>query len=151
MLGPEQWFAAVLQEAGEGASFQWPARVEPEFAAADQVAFGTVPGIARLRPVQVAALGASVWLLPALTSLLAFAFALAFVQQRRAVLTLAVQPHDGHRRAAAPPAIERPLHTLRVDGAGVASKNTPVVAYHPQPHRPFPQRTQCHYGGHRRE
>lgn len=84
VLSPVQWFAAVLQEAGEGASFQWPERIEPEFAAVDQVAFAAVPGIVRLRPVQTTQLGASVWLLPALTSLLAFAFALAFVQQRRA-------------------------------------------------------------------
>ncbi len=84
VLRPQAWFDAVMAEARDGATFSWPERIEPEFGSATEVAMGAVPGVARLRPKQSAALGGSVWLLPVLTGLLAVAFALAFVQHRRA-------------------------------------------------------------------
>lgn len=84
VLTPREWFEVLLVEAREGSSFAWPERIEPVFGPADQVAFATVPGIAKLQSRQLAALGAASWWLPALSGLLVTAFALAFVQHRRA-------------------------------------------------------------------
>jgi len=84
VLPPQDWFDALLVEARDGATLAWPERVVPEFGPVDQVAFATVPGVVGLQSRHVAGLGASGWLLPVLTGFLMAAFALAFVQHRRA-------------------------------------------------------------------
>lgn len=84
VLSPAQWFAALLTEARQGSTFEWPQRIEPAFGPADEVATASVPGIRSLRAVALPTLANAPWLLPALSALLACAFALAFVQQRRA-------------------------------------------------------------------
>lgn len=84
VLQPSQWFDAVLAESRDGATFSWPARIEPEFGPATEVSVGAVPGIARLRPERRPGLASSAWLVPTLAGLLSVAFLLAFIQHRRA-------------------------------------------------------------------
>lgn len=84
LLRPQDWFDAVLVEARGGSTLAWPERVVPEFGPVHEVAFAAVPGVAGLQWRDAGGLGSSQWLLPVLTGLLVAAFALAFVQHRRA-------------------------------------------------------------------
>lgn len=83
VVTPRLWFSVAQSELLRGRTFEWPERIEPEFGAADEVRCAGVPGISRLVSATTGP-QSSVWMLPVLTSLLVVAFALAFVQQRRA-------------------------------------------------------------------
>jgi len=86
VLTPSQWFGAVLAAADAGATFDWPRRVQVVFSNPQTSSPFDLAGIADLAPATGPDLAANAWLLPALTGVLALAFAFVFFQQRRAAL-----------------------------------------------------------------
>ncbi|MCK5944992.1 MAG: HAMP domain-containing histidine kinase [Planctomycetes bacterium] len=84
VLEPSAWFAALQAAAAAGAPFEWPRRVQPVLSDPTAAAPFGVAGVADLVPAVTADGAARTGLLPALTGVLALAFAFVFFQQRRA-------------------------------------------------------------------
>ncbi|MEZ6038024.1 MAG: HAMP domain-containing sensor histidine kinase [Planctomycetota bacterium] len=108
------WFAAVHAAGVTGQLGEWPATIEPVFAApgAAAASFTGVPGLRELRSV-TGMQGSPAWLVPAITALLLLGFAFAGVQQVR-----------GARREAAAVAAQAQFlttvtHELKTPLAGI--------------------------------